>query len=429
MDVLEVLVTSETTGSLSSSSVWDINSGTSLMSYKSGGVAAPRTLCFIGQDFIASVERTKPILHIWPLNSHERVTGLRFVLPGRPTALAFSPSGHYCVAGIEEKIYIWQTSSGSLLNILSRHYQTISNIKFTDDGSHFVSAGDDGIVLVWTLNNVILNPGIHMTLQSNTDPLYIFSDHSLPVKDIHVGKGGIRCRLVTASIDRTCKIYDLSSGELLLNVVFEKGLSSVTMDILETNIFVGTVDGNILQYCITNPPRTKEYHISDKDEAMNFPGHSKTVTCLSVSLDCETLISGSNDESLIVWHIPSRQKTHSIPHRGPITNAFLTVVPKNMFASVFNPSIVLHSFQRNIDFNNDIEILNKVPNDFWDDDNRETVNDVILQSTSSNNENVVEKLKQEINNLKEINKNLYEFALNNVLSDASSIKLKKKVNL
>ncbi|XP_077299377.1 WD repeat-containing protein 18-like [Arctopsyche grandis] len=419
MELLEVAITSETTGQLWNSSVWDVHLGTSLMSYKGGGVAAPRTLCLINEDYIASIERTKPILHVWPLNSHEQVQGFRFVLPGRPTSLAFSPSGNYCVAGIEEKIYIWQMSSGSLLNILTRHYQTVTNLKFTDDGSHFISAGEDGIVLVWTLNNVITNPGIQMISQSNSDPLYIFSDHSLPVKDIFIGKGGIRCRLITISIDRTCKIYDLSSGELLLNVVFDKSLSAVTMDIMEMNIFVGTVDGEILQYSIANPPRVREYHISDKDKSLIFSGHTKAVTCLSASLDGKTLISGSNDTNLIVWHINSRQKTYSIAHRGPITNAFLTVVPKNMFTTVFNPSIVLHSFQRSIDFSSDIEVLTKESNNFWDDCANE-FSDAGVNQLSSNSDFNSEKLKAEINKLKDINKSLYQFAINNILEGAKS---------
>ena len=37
------------------------------------------------------------------------------------------------------------------MKILSRHYQNVNHLKFTDDGSHFVSAGDDNLVIVWEL--------------------------------------------------------------------------------------------------------------------------------------------------------------------------------------------------------------------------------------------------------------------------------------
>ena len=41
------------------------------------------------------------------------------------------------------------------MKVLSRHYQTVTNIKFTDNGSHFVSAGDDNLVLVWNFSRFV----------------------------------------------------------------------------------------------------------------------------------------------------------------------------------------------------------------------------------------------------------------------------------
>ena len=33
---------------------------------------------------------------------------MRIVCPGRVTSLAVSPDGSYCVAGIAEKLHVWQ---------------------------------------------------------------------------------------------------------------------------------------------------------------------------------------------------------------------------------------------------------------------------------------------------------------------------------
>ena len=44
-----------------------------------------------------------------------------------------------------------QVSTGNLLAILDKHYQAVTCIKFTDDGSHFVSAGQDNLVIAWSL--------------------------------------------------------------------------------------------------------------------------------------------------------------------------------------------------------------------------------------------------------------------------------------
>lgn len=45
-----------------------------------------------------------------------------------------------------------QVCTGKLLSVLSRHYQDVTCLKFTDDSSHFVSGGKDNLALVWSLS-------------------------------------------------------------------------------------------------------------------------------------------------------------------------------------------------------------------------------------------------------------------------------------
>ena len=47
--------------------------------------------------------------------------------------------------------YLFQVSTGNLLAILSRHYQDLTCLRFTDDSSHFISGGKDNLALVWSL--------------------------------------------------------------------------------------------------------------------------------------------------------------------------------------------------------------------------------------------------------------------------------------
>lgn len=42
--------------------------------------------------------------------------------------------------------------------------------------------------------------------ESALSPYYTWSDHALPVTDIHYGCGGMRGHVVTSSIDQTCKV-------------------------------------------------------------------------------------------------------------------------------------------------------------------------------------------------------------------------------
>lgn len=416
--LLEVIVTSDSNNSLWTTCVWDSHTGTSLMTYKGGGTAEAKTLSFIGNDYLAAVERSKPILHVWPLNSQQTVQGMRFILPGRATALAVTRDGAYIVAGIDEKIYLWQTASGNLLTIINRHYQKIGLLKFTPDGRFFISAAEDGMVMVWSIGTVSAHPEIDLVTQTSAghhDPVYIFSDHSLPITDQCISKTGMHGRLCTVSSDRTCKIYNLSTGEMLLNLVFDAPLSAVIFDDLELNIFVGTNEGQIYQYGLTNPPRSRDLLINTEANCLKFISHTKAISCLSISLNGETLLSGAQDEQVILWHIPSRQPIRIIKHKGAITNAFFTVNYPAIFRQEFSPNIVLHSLERTMEKDADdvteIEVLVNKKIHFWPQSRTEfecSSNSEVLESEIKLKEKA---LKDEVKRLKAINGNMYGYIM------------------
>ncbi|CAG4960876.1 unnamed protein product [Colias eurytheme] len=435
-NLLEVLVTSDSNNTLWTCCVWDANTGTNLMIYRGGGTAESRTLSFIGKDYLSAVERTKPILHVWPLNSQQTIQDMRFILPGKASAFAVAPDGSYCVAGIDEKIYLWQISSGNLLTIINRHYQKVNHLKFTPDGRFFISSAEDGMVMVWALATVAANPEIELVTQSTAgqhDPVYIFSDHSLPVTDMCISKTGIHGRLCTVSSDRTCKIYDLSSGELLLNLIFDEPLSSIAFDVLELNIFVGSTEGKIFQFSLTNPPRNRDVLVSDVDKTLIFSSHTKAVTCLSVSLNGEILMSGGNDEQVILWHIKSRQPIRTIRHKGCITNAFFTTNLEAIYKQEFSPHIILHSLERTLEKDsddiNEIEVLVDKKINFWPLNIIEEVisedNGIRKQVDCETNEQTA-SLEEEIAKLRIINANLYKLSVEKVLDSIPEVKNNSK---
>lgn len=418
-DLNEILITSEASGSLWTCCAWDPKAGTNLMTYKGGGAANPHALSFIKNEFIITGDSSKPLLHIWPVNSQEQIQGTRLVTTAKVSSLAISPDGNYCVASSGEYIYIWQICSGRLLATLSLHYQNVTSLKFIDDGSHFVSAGIDGKVLVWNLGLSITQSNHHQVA-----PLYTFSDHALPVTDVHIGKGALRAYLVSVSLDRTCRIYDLSSGTQLLNLVFQESLSSVTMDHLDTKVYCGSTEGNIFEFNLQAPPRMREYHLNADDSKKKFSGHKGHVTCLSISLDGMSLVSGGVDENVILWHIPSKQVIQTLSHKGSITNAFFTLAPKCMFEPETPLHLIVNNFKRMTDKSEDtnqvVEIMvdqcDTTGNDVTD---REYVCQIQPQGISegvSETLSELEQLREENRILKRKNKQLYEYGVKKILN-------------
>ncbi|ELT93327.1 hypothetical protein CAPTEDRAFT_176002 [Capitella teleta] len=249
------------------------------------------------------------------------------VCPGRVTAAAVSPDGNYFVAAVAEKIHVWQICTGHLLAVVSRHYQPVSVLRFTDDGSHFVSGGEDNLVLVWPMPKV-LNPKLAGHTGQGATPRHTWSHHSLAITDVHVGTGGIRSRVVTASLDGTVKLLELASGQLLCSFVFDCEVTSIIMDAPEQNMYAGLVNGHVCQVRLYEEISQPEHHVTSSGTSPAlFKGHVKKVLCLAISLDGSILVSGSQDTDVRMWDIHSKQCIRTLSHKGPIANLMLTVAP------------------------------------------------------------------------------------------------------
>ncbi|XP_038554934.1 WD repeat-containing protein 18-like [Micropterus salmoides] len=147
---LEVIVSSDSGSQLWNSTVFDLHSGSSLLSYR-GGNSAARTLTVLSGQYLLSAQVAKNFINVWEIQRKDQLQQ-KIVCPGVVTCLTASPNGLFLTAAIAEAIYLWEVSTGKLLCVLSRHYQDVTCLKFTDDSSHFVSGGKDNMALVWSLS-------------------------------------------------------------------------------------------------------------------------------------------------------------------------------------------------------------------------------------------------------------------------------------
>ncbi len=427
---LEVLLTSESSGQMCNLALWDPATGSSLRSYK-GNVTRSRTATLVGNSFLVSAQPSKPLLNVWQINRHEQ-RPLKYTTPGCLATLCASPCGNYLVGTNEQKIYLWHTASGKLLRIISNgHYQDITVTKFTSDGSHFITAGEDGNLLVWPLKDVA-----DMAGSQGCKPRHSWSNHALAIADFHVGNGGIGARVFTASHDQTAKVFCLTSGQCLLEVSFSSVLTSITVDSAEERMFVGTKEGKIRDVCLKSPPRelTRVEEADSKDNT--YLGHSKSVTQLSVSLDGLTLASGSDDHDLRLWHVKSRQCIRVLPHKGALTHVqFLvpltgmvdniqenfkvshalpllekTVSTKNLAESNDFSMTIITNANEDEDFIEEVDTLDRME-EILRQDNRN-------QSSENGAQNGEKVDSSEMEKLKKINKALYQQAISGILKQS-----------
>ncbi|KAL6995493.1 hypothetical protein U1Q18_005630 [Sarracenia purpurea var. burkii] len=155
---------------------------------------------------------------------------------------------------------------------------------------------------------------------------YSFSEHTLRVTDVAAGYGGCNAIVVSASEDRTCKVWSLSKGKLLRNIVFPSIIDAIALEPGEHVFYAGGRDGKIYIAAL-NAQGT-----SSNSYGMHIIGsladHSKAVTCLTFAADGVLLVSGYEDGMVRVWNTKTHNIVRIFKHaKGPVNNIIVARWP------------------------------------------------------------------------------------------------------
>ncbi|KAL3271072.1 hypothetical protein HHI36_021571 [Cryptolaemus montrouzieri] len=381
--------------------LWDWKTTNSVFHYKNGSSISPHLIAQLGNDYIIGGNIKEPKLYLWQYNNQEPLKKFRLILPEIASCLNVCPRGYYLAAGIKTDLYIWQLGSGKLLTVQRKNYQPITVVKFSTCGDFLIVGGQDGIINTYKFVDLVcLNK--NSLAQSNigqTEPLYTRDHHNYPITDIHVGNFGRKSRFATCSIDQTVKIYELFTGKLLLNLVFQNAVHSVIFDAPCWNLYVGCSNGVLQMFKLTDPPREVNHHV---DKNLIFEGHKKSVKCLCLNLSENILASGDDDGLILIWEISSRQVLKKIEQNSPITNLRFILNHKNILSQEFKVTTALRDLEMQIDLNETnfpVTIIQSV--------DVENPDEQCLEEQKHSKM----KLEQENEYLRATNQHLYQYAL------------------
>ncbi|XP_027351601.1 protein ROOT INITIATION DEFECTIVE 3 [Abrus precatorius] len=302
---------------------WDLRTGAEQLRYKSCS-SPSHGLVSVGARFIASSQLREPsassgsvLFWSW---SKPQVEVKSF--PAEPIKpLAANHPGTFIAGGaLSGDIYLWDVETGRLLKKWRAHFRAVTCLVFSEDDSLLISGSEDGSVRVWSL--FMIFDDVRSQQASNLYE-YSFSEHTLRVTDVAIGYGGCNAIIVSASEDRTCKIWSLSRGTLLRNIVFPSIIDTIALDPAEHVFYAGSRDGKIFIAALnTESVATNNYgmHIIG-----SFSNHSKAVTCLAYDTSGNLLISGSEDGMVRVWNTRTRNIVRMFRHvkgnaAGPVNN-------------------------------------------------------------------------------------------------------------
>ncbi|KAF8920803.1 WD40-repeat-containing domain protein [Mucidula mucida] len=314
----------------------DIQTGNSLASFKQTNagthcVSVVESVNSQGGFFLAA-QPDKSLLNVY--NFQKDQISLKIVLPEKLTCIELDHKGDFAAGGTASgRVYLWEVSSGILFHAWDAHYREVTALRFTHDGAALISGSKDSGVAVWSLARLLDDD-----LQNDLPlPYCAFSDHTLAIKDITCGVGTFpSCRISTASIDHSVKLWDLSSKSLLTTFQFPKPISCLAWDFTERLFFAASSDGSIHQMNLFRQRENKNNGrqleaiggagVTDTirlDDEGYIPSNRRLisvgqeVTCLSISLTSSLLLVGTSSGSINIYDIASHQLLRTITaHKG-----------------------------------------------------------------------------------------------------------------
>jgi WD40 repeat protein len=218
---------------------------------------------------------------------------------------------------MNSEVLLLEASTGKPKRALKGHEAMVSSVVFAEGGKAIFSTSWDCTTRRWTARGADKNaPEMKhkaevkiVAIDENSargaagarngivkifavDSLHCFRNiqaHRNDISGLAFDSEG--SRLVTASWDGECKLWDLSTFEMISTILKQKErIRSMVIAPDDSRLFLGLHNGVILSLDLENP-----------HDVVEINGHTDVVTTLSLDPSGKKLASGSWDRTLRIW--------------------------------------------------------------------------------------------------------------------------------
>ncbi|KAJ3106516.1 Transducin (beta)-like 3 [Phlyctochytrium planicorne] len=242
------------------------------------------------------------------------------------------------------KVKVWDLVSKTLVATLESHISVVRSLAFFGNGDRLVSGGRDSVINVWNLQELsgevtipTFEPVEALVLIEPTSfgKNHHFRNESLPIACTGGEKGVLKFwNLETGECMMTQERLPSSKYEIL-SISLMKASRQIVIVTSDHNFLFCDLDSDLVpsrevigyneevidiafvnseqsQVAVaTNSEQIRVYSLEDSDSQL-LSGHEETVLCVDSSKDGKYLISGSKDNTAIVWAYDEESKKLSL---------------------------------------------------------------------------------------------------------------------
>jgi WD40 repeat protein len=260
--------------------VWDLTELSAPPVELRGHKAPVRGVAFRPPDsrVVATVSRDGE-LAAW-----DRTTGLPLYhvhVAKEVLCLTFSSDGGLIATGdSDNRVKLWDASSGSLSGTLRGHDNVVLSVAFSRDGTRLASSGDDGTVIVWDAAG--RKELLRLPRQTDT------------VRGLAFSPDG--ARLATACADGIVRVWDVATGRPALEILgfHTDSVRGVAFNPHSPRLASCSGDGTV-----------RLWDTETGREAIVLRGHDGAVQGVAFSPDGQRLASCSGDGTVRLWDATS----------------------------------------------------------------------------------------------------------------------------
>jgi general transcriptional corepressor TUP1 len=203
-------------------------------------------------------------------------------------SVSFSPDGKYLATGAEDKIIrIWEIRARKIKNQFIGHEQDIYSLDFSRDGTRLASGSGDRTARLWDMESgqCLLT----LSIEDGVTTVAISPDGKF---------------LAAGSLDRAVRVWDTVKGALVERLEGHKdSVYSVAFSPTGLELLSGSLDKTVKLWEL-NAPRMSQLPSAPRAGTCKatFVGHKDFVLSVALSPDGKWVVSGSKDRGVQFWN-------------------------------------------------------------------------------------------------------------------------------